>query len=79
MTDIKAGQILSSLLLEKGVLLRDEADIRQLLTLAISSEDLPYKISCALAETLNTVASATQTTASNTGNAADSDGISSNA
>ena len=79
MTDIKAGQIISSLLLEKGVVLRDGADIHQLLALAISSEDLPDEVSCALAETFNAVASATQTTASNTENAVDSDGISSNA
>ncbi len=79
MTDTRARQILSSLLMEKGVELRDGANTRQLLELALSAGDLPDEISRALAETFKAVASATQTTASDDGNAVNPDGISSNA
>ena len=79
MTQTKAGQILSSLLEEKGVVPQDGTDIRHLLALTLSTGDLPDDLSRALAETFDAVAEATQTTASDTDDAANSDGTSSNA
>ena len=79
MVDIRARKILSSLLMEKGAVPRDGADIRQLLVQAISTGDLSGEVTRALAETFNVVAAATQTTASKTGSAANPDGTSSDA
>lgn len=67
MTEASARQILSSLLAEKDIQLRDDADIRHVLALTLSTEDLPDELGRALAETFNAVAHATHSPARDNG------------